>query len=267
MIMTDEFSARLRERAVRPDTCELLVANFSGSGQEPDLTDPPNCNGVGRIRHFTRTTSDGWPDNSLPIDPASAYLGLGRSDAIRAQVFQNAVCNWRCWYCYVPFNLLSGNESRGAWVTADGLVELFLGESDHPKMIDLTGGQPDLVPEWVPWTIQALETAGSVDPIYVWSDDNLSNDYFFRFLSEQTQRRVAEHPGYGRVCCFKGFDRSSFAFNTKANPDLFDRQFELFARLLATGMDLYAYATFTSPSADGLPGAMTEFVDRLQRMS
>ena len=112
MIMTDEFSARLRERAVRPDTCELLVANFSGSGQEPDLTDPPNCNGVGRIRHFTRTTSDGWPDNSLPIDPASAYLGLGRSDAIRAQVFQNAVCNWRCWYCYVPFNLLSGNDEH-----------------------------------------------------------------------------------------------------------------------------------------------------------
>ena len=76
MIDTDSFSARLRERAVRLDSRELLVANFSGSGQESDLTDPPNCGGVGRIRHFTRTTSDGWPENSLPIDPASAFLGL-----------------------------------------------------------------------------------------------------------------------------------------------------------------------------------------------
>ena len=229
------------------------MANFSGSGQEADLTDPPNCGGVGRIRHFTRATSSGWPDNSLPIDPASAFLDLPHADAIRAQVFQNAACNWRCWYCYVPFNLLSANEKRGAWVTPHALVEQFLSEADRPDMIDLTGGQPDLVPEWIPWTIEALQGAGFADSFYVWSDDNLSNDYFFRYLDEETQHRVAEHPGYGRVCCFKGFDEASFSFNTKAAPELFDRQFELFSRLRATGMDLYAYATFTSPTADSLP--------------
>lgn len=267
MIDTDSFSARLRERAVRLDSRELLVANFSGSGQEADLTDPPNCGGVGRIRHFTRGTSNGWPDNSLPIDPASAFLGLPHADAIRAQVFQNAACNWRCWYCYVPFNLLSANEKRGVWVTPHALVEQFLSEADRPDMIDLTGGQPDLVPEWIPWTIEALQGAGFADSVYVWSDDNLSNDYFFRYLDEETQHRVAGHPGYGRVCCFKGFDEASFSFNTKAAPELFDRQFELFSRLRATGMDLYAYATFTSATADSLPAAMTSFVDRLQGIS
>jgi uncharacterized Fe-S cluster-containing radical SAM superfamily protein len=267
MIETDSFSARLRERAVRLESRELLVANFSGSGQEADLTDPPNCGGVGRIRHFTRGTSNGWPDNSLPIDPASAFLGLPHADAIRAQVFQNAACNWRCWYCYVPFNLLSANEKRGAWVTPHALVEQFLSEAGRPDMIDLTGGQPDLVPEWIPWTIEALQGAGFADSVYVWSDDNLSNDYFFRYLDEEAQHRVAEHPGYGRVCCFKGFDEASFSFNTKAAPELFDRQFELFSRLRATGMDLYGYATFTSPTADSLPAAMTSFVDRLQGIS
>lgn len=267
MIDTDSFSARLRERAVRLESRELLVTNFSGSGQESDLTDPPNCGGVGRIRHFSRTTSDGWPENSLPIDPASAFLGLGRADAIRAQVIQNAACNWRCWYCYVPFNLLSANEKRSAWVTAEILVERFLAETDRPDMVDLTGGQPDLVPEWIPWTIEALETAGVANSVYLWSDDNLSNDYFFRFLSKEIQHRVAEHPGYGRVCCFKGFDNDSFSFNTKAAPELFDRQFELFSRLLGTGMDLYAYATFTSPTAEALPASMVKFVDRLQRVS
>jgi len=267
MIRTDELSARLRERAVRVDSRELLVTNFAGSDQEGDLTDPPNCGGVGRIRHFTHATSDGWPENPLPIDPANAYLGRPQSNTIRAQVFQNAACNWRCWYCYVPFNLLAADEKRGAWVTPEALVGQFLAFPDHPNMIDLTGGQPDLVPEWVPWTLEALQSAGVADSVYLWSDDNLSNDYFFRYLSEETQHAVADYLGYGRVCCFKGFDATSFSFNTKAAPDLFDRQFELFSRLLATGMDLYGYATFTAPSGERLPEAMTAFVDRLQRIS
>src|SRR5207237_10881361 len=66
------------------------------------------------------------------------------------------------------------------------------------------------------------------------------------------------------VCCFKGFDRSSFSFNTTADGSLFDRQFELFGRLLAIGLDLYAYVTLTTPVVDELRDAMARFVDRLQ---
>ena len=68
--------------------------------------------GFGRIRHFRRSTSPGWPSNPLPIDPACKFLGTPAEDVARAQVFQNAVCNWRCWYCFVPFELLSANLSR-----------------------------------------------------------------------------------------------------------------------------------------------------------
>lgn len=267
MIPTDEFSARLHERAVRVDSGELLISSFAGSGQENDLTEPPNCSGAGRVRHFRKATSPGWPPNPLPIDPARAFLGLEPDDAIEAQVFQNAVCNWRCWYCYVPFNMLAGDEKRSSWVTPQRLVDQYLQLSDRPPMIDLTGGQPDLVPEWVPWTMTALTAAGSADSVYLWSDDNLSNDYFFRYLSNETRSMIAEYPGYGRVCCFKGFDEQSFAFNTKASPELFDRQFVLFSQLLDAGIDLYAYATFTSPSAEHVPELMSGFVDRLQRIS
>jgi uncharacterized Fe-S cluster-containing radical SAM superfamily protein len=267
VIPTDEFSARLRERGVRPDTGELMISSFAGSGQEADLSEPPNCAGAGRVRHFHRRTNDGWPENPLPIDPAAVFLGLGQPDTLQAQAFQNAICNWRCWYCYVPFNMLSGNESRSTWVTAHDLVDQYLALPDRPPMIDLTGGQPDLVPEWVPWTMAALQDAGIADSVYLWSDDNLSNDYFFRHLLDNTRQMVADYPGYGRVCCFKGFDAQSFAFNTKASPDLFDRQFDLFSQLLETGMDIYAYATFTSPSAEGIPALMGTFVDRLQRIS
>ena len=71
---------------------------------------------------------------------------------------------------------------------------------------------------------------------------------------------------YGKVSCFKGFNASSFAFNTHADPALFDRQFELMSRLLTLGLDQYAYVTFTTPSSDGIRDDMARFVDRLQEL-
>jgi hypothetical protein len=131
-------------------------------------------------------------------------------------------------------------------------------------MIDLTGGQPDLVPEWVPWTMQALREQCLDDHVYLWSDDNLSNDYFWRYLSSEQIDLVANWPRYGRVGCFKGFDAASFSFNTAAAPELFDRQFDLFRRFFALGLDLYAYVTLTAPTADSIDDAMPRFFDRLQ---
>jgi uncharacterized Fe-S cluster-containing radical SAM superfamily protein len=266
-IDTERFSAKLRAASVDVGRRRLLVTNFRGSDQETDLSEPANCNGTGRIRHFRRATSPGWPSNPLPIDPAARALGIPAPDVIRAQVFQNAACNWRCWYCFVDFKLLSADPRRGEWLDANTLVARYLDEQDPPLVIDLTGGQPDLAPEWVPWMIEAIESAGLSDRVYLWSDDNLSNDYFCRYLSDAQRERIAGCPRYGRVACFKGFSPESFAFNTAASAELFDRQFDLFARLLATGMDLYAYATFTSPTTHGIRDQMKCFVDRLQAIS
>ena len=264
MIDTDAYSTRIRARIVRPHKRQLLVARLSGSGQEPDLAEPPNCGGVGRIRHFHRETSDGWPVNPLPIDPASIALGLEPASSIEAQVFQNAGCNWRCWYCFVPFDLLAGREDLGEWLTADELVELYLLERHRPPVIDLSGGQPDLVPEWVPWMMRALEKRQLQDTTFLWSDDNLSNDYYFRILTDEDRESVASYPRYARVCCFKGFNPASFAFNTRAAPELYDRQFQLFERLLKDHLDLYAYVTLTTLTTRGIEDDVARFVDRLQ---
>src|SRR5690349_8721589 len=121
-IDTEQMSAQLRAQAVNVEDRTLLVTNFIDTKQAADLSDPPNCNGFGRIRHFKTSTSPGWPANTLPIVPAAAALRVEPSDRMNAQVFQNAICNWRCWYCYVPFNLLNANADRSAWVTADELV-------------------------------------------------------------------------------------------------------------------------------------------------
>jgi uncharacterized Fe-S cluster-containing radical SAM superfamily protein len=267
-IDTAQFSAQWRGRGVDVDARRLRITNLRGSEQEADLTSPANCGGFGRVRHFRRDTSTGWPSNPLPLLPAARALGLAEPpDVLRAQVFQNAVCNWRCWYCYVDFPLLSGSDSHSSWLSAAELVEMYLAENDRPAVIDLSGGQPDLVPEWVPWMMAALREAGIADEVYLWSDDNLSTDYFWRYLDEETRAAVSAYERYGKVCCFKGYDSQSFSFNTKATPELFDQQFEVMRRLLQdTSIDLYAYATFTTPTTDALPREMSAFLDRLQAL-
>jgi hypothetical protein len=112
--------------------------------------------------------------------------------------------------------------------------------------------------------MDALEARGLANKVYLWSDDNLSNDYFWRFLSVEQREQISAYRMYGRVCCFKGIDGSSFAFNTMAREERFDEQFVLFERLLALGLDLYAYVTFTVPDGTDLRDRVASFADRLQ---
>ena len=266
----DDFAAMLRQRGVDTAGHRILVSILAGSEQESDLSEPVVCDGLGRIRHFRRPTSPGWPDNPLPLEPAARWLGYSSGLATtRALVYQNAVCNWRCWYCFVPFNLLGGHASRSRWVTAAQLIELYqaLPHNNRPAVIDLSGGQPDLVPEWTIWMLDALADAGLTQQVYLWSDDNLSNDYLFRYLTDDQLSRLAAAPGYGRACCLKGFDPASFAFNTTAPAEHFDRQLAVLRRIIATGMDVYCYATFTTPTQPTSPAdTMRRLADDLQRI-
>jgi uncharacterized Fe-S cluster-containing radical SAM superfamily protein len=264
LINTDEFSAHLRAKAIDLEHRQILVTNFFNTKQQEDLSEPPNCDGFGRIRHFSRTDSSGWFPNPLPIYPVCKALGIPITSTLRAQVFQNAVCNWRCWYCYVPFDLLSANRKHSSFLSSSRLVDLYLNQPEPPPLIDLTGGQPDLVPEWVLWMMDELDSRSLSGAVYLWSDDNLSNDYFWKYLSDAEIERIASYPNYGRVCCFKGFNATSFSFNTLADPSLFDRQFGLMQRLMSTGIDIYGYITITTPYQDHIDDDMRYFFDRIQ---
>lgn len=266
LIDTDKFSEALRHRSVRVDERKLLITNFHGSEQESDLTLPPNCRGFGRLRHFRLKTSEGWPLNPLPIVPAKKALGLQPTDELQAQVFQNAACNWRCWYCFVDFELLSADKKRAEFLSTDELVALYKSEPLQAAVIDLTGGQPDLVPEWVAWMMDSLEAAGLAESTFLWSDDNLSTDLFWQVLSPEQIERVAGYSNYGKVGCFKGFDADSFSFNTLAAPDRYATQFDLMRRLIATKIDTYGYVTLTAPDSARIATRMSKFVDDLQRV-
>lgn len=263
-IRTLDYSERLRSALIDPLSRSIRLTDFSASDQGDDLSTLPTFGGYGRLHHFRREVSPDWPDNPLPLDPACAALGLGVRETLTAQVFQSAGCNWRCWYCYVPFEDLTAR--RGALISVADMAKWVVG-LDRPLVVDLTGGQPDLTPEWSVWMLEILDKY-DVEDIYVWSDDNLSTDYLWRYLSPQQIDYLGAHPRYGRACCLKGFDVASFQFNTKAAANNFNDQFELLERLHSdSAIDYYLYVTFTTPTLDDLDQAMTRFVDRLQAVS
>lgn len=234
---TEKVSSHLREKAIKVHSKEILITKFWGSEQEKDLTEPANCNGFGRIRHFKLDSGKDWNQNPLPILPAAKALCINPAKEIRAQVFQNSVCNWRCWYCFVDYKLLNGDQRYSSFLTCDKLLDLYLSQDTPPPMIDLTGGQPDLTPEWVPWMMEAIIDRGLENKIFLWSDDNLSNDYLWRFLNDSQIELLSSFKMYSRVCCFKGIDKNSFSLNTKASPDIFKNQFELCKRLVDLRID------------------------------
>lgn len=264
LIKTASFSAQLRERAIDVKNKRLLISRLEGSDQEKDISEPINCGGFGRIRHFKQTTSEEWPENPLPMIPATTALKKPQEDIARAQVFQNAACNWRCWYCYVPYNLLAADESLGSWLTAQDLVNAYKALENRPYILDLSGGSPDLVPEWVLWMMDALDEADLSREVYLWSDDNLSTEYLFECLRPDEIERITKFKNYGRVCCFKGIDEVSFSFNTNAHKDGWKRQFKIAKRLIDSGIDLYGYVTLTAPDEVDIHKSMSQFFDLLQ---
>jgi uncharacterized Fe-S cluster-containing radical SAM superfamily protein len=264
-IDTEKFAERLRSRAINAAERKILISRLTGSEQEIDLSSPTNCDGFGRIRHFKFETSEGWPANSLPIVPACKALGIHEAPKMMtAQVFQNAACAWRCWYCFVPDTLLRADITRSSWLSAEELVAFYADLSDRPSIIDLSGGSPDLVPEWTPWMMEALQSRGLDRSTYLWTDDNLSTTYLFDKLTKDELTLLCRYQNYGRVCCFKGFDSNSFAFNTKAAEGDYQQQFKIMRRLLDLGLDLYGYVTLTSPRSDDVASGVRTFVDRLQ---
>lgn len=254
----------MRDKATIASERKLLVARLRDSPQEKDISEPINCRGYGRVRHFRISRYSDWSYDPLPNLPAAKALGRPFSDLLRAQVFQLAACNWRCWYCFVDDDHRSASPTMSNYFTADELIDMLLAEENPPDVIDLSGGQPDLVPEWVLWTIEALQRRRIQDRFFLWSDDNLSTWYLWKFLTKKQIDHMVKFRNYSRVGCFKGYDENSFSFNTLAHPKLFNRQFEVFGRLFHEGFDMYAYVTFTAMPHEGLSEKVGCFVDRLQ---
>lgn len=259
-----QYFMRCRKSVYDAGNQKFLLAKIGDSEQEKDLSVPSNCDGYGRIRHFRRYVDEDWMFDPLPIDPACKALAIPYIDMLKTQVFQIASCNVHCWYCFVPDGLKIANLSCSRWFTCDEMVQAYLSAGAIPKVIDLSGGNPELVPEWVIGMMKSLEKFDLSDKVYLWSDDTLTTDYTFRFLKPSEIDYFRKYKNYGKVCCFKGFDDISFSFNCNLPNQYFERQFENFERYLELGIDLYGYITLTSDNYENIDERISVFMDRLQ---
>ncbi len=257
-------SAILREKGIDLINRKIRLADIRDSAQANDLQLPPNCGGIGRVHHFRRFQGENWPEDPLPIDPATHYLNLPESDEITAEIFQCAICNFNCWYCFVDSNRINADPNNSKLLTVDEQIDQYLLLEERPPIVVLSGGQPDLVPEWILWFLNSIEERGLSKDIYVWSDDNLSCDFLFRYLSVTNIHRILKHRNYGRVGCFKGFNGYSFTFNTRADRGGFAQQFYNMGSIVKAGFDVYGYATFTSDRDANLARDISDFIDRIQ---
>lgn len=263
MICFDDCNVN-REIIVSRIDKKVKLSKIANSNQEKDITNPVNFSGYGRIRHFNRK-GDNWNDNPLPIDPACRFFKIPGLDKIEAEVFQIALCNFNCWYCFVDEKLLRADDEFSSWVSIDEMINFISGQ--HIKLIDLSGGQPDLAPEWSLWVLRGLRSTNLDKDVFVWQDDNLSCNSLRKYLSESEIEELVSFKNYARVGCFKGFDEITFKFNTGMSEHLFDNQFTIMNELIKFGFDVYAYVTFTTPTIDNIDYKIKSFVEKLQKIN
>jgi hypothetical protein len=149
-------------------------------------------------------------------------------------------------------------------MSAGELLDLFLLEQNRPRIIDMSGGQPDLIPEWPVRMMKALMERKMQDEFFLWMDDNLSGYYAWDVLDDEDFSTIKNFKNFGRVGCFKGFSEISFSENTMALPELLHRQIDIMSRWVRTGLDMYGYITLTTSSLDGMRPSLRAFMDEVQ---
>lgn len=257
------------------DTCRnaikdgnrFLITEVGTSPQDKERLNV-NCDGFGRIRLFQRFKDADWIENPLPFNPYAKAMSINVSDILPVQVFQLAKCNMNCWWCFLPDEFKVCDMQHCKWFTVQQLVEMYLRTSDAPpKIIDLSGGNPELAPEFVLLFMRELERLGQNHKVYLWSDDVLTVDYMFRCLQLEDIAYMANYRQYGKVACFKGIDDASFCFNTCSTLSLLSTQLELAERYIRAGFDIYFYVPLTCPTMDNIQKNVTVLFDKLQRIS
>jgi uncharacterized Fe-S cluster-containing radical SAM superfamily protein len=140
---------------------------------------------------------------------------------------------------------------------------MYLKLPERSPVLDLSGGSPDLAPEWIVWTLDAIEACRASKSTFVWSDDNLSSDALLRPENAALLRATAEYPGYGRACCLKGYSPASFAFNTGANPAGFEEQIRILTAYASSGLNIYVYLPLVGPDEADAAEHLRHLLDRL----
>lgn len=243
---------------------EFLITEV-GTSMEEKAKLGVNCDGFGRKRIFKRNKYSDWVDNPLPFAPYSIVMGEKSVDELAVQVFQIAKCNLNCWWCFLPDDYKNCNINHTKWFTVEDLLELFIRDTKGTvKVIDISGGNPELVPEFTLRFMSGLEKYGLAEKIYLWSDDVLTTDFLFTKLSEAQVQYMSKYQRYGKVACFKGIDDESFCYNTCVTVSEHQKQLTMAKKYIDLGFDIYFYVILTMPNMKNINNKISTFIDKLQ---
>jgi uncharacterized Fe-S cluster-containing radical SAM superfamily protein len=261
---TNNLCAPIRSIAFNEEKKKFLISNLHNTLEAEDHYTSLNCDGFGRIRNYQYFKLH-LSNSILPVKPL--LRTLKKSLPFKTQVFQIMGCNWRCWYCFVDYKLLGVNQKYGHYFTTNELLELYLNNSiNETDIIDLSGGQPDLIPEWCLNFARSIDDHNLSGKIHLWMDDSLSSFNLWRYLSKTEIKYLSAFPLHSRACCLKGYNEESFIYNTTSTKIHYNNQFLILDKLIRDGFDLYVYVNFTTPSTREINKDINVFIEKLMRI-
>lgn len=259
----EKYDELLRKKIVDIKTRSIKLVKIQSIEESMDSNCHVNCDGFGRQRLYDNFSL--FMENRGTVKKRLLRGISPKIDHFRTQVFQNAGCNIRCWYCFVDDCALDAAPINTEWVSVTKMIDVFLQENEEPFIMDLSGGQPDLAPEWCFWIMEELEKRNLRGKVFVWLDDNLLTvNILEKYLSESQIKYMAEYPKHSRACCFKGYNNQSFHFNIRNNILDINEQINNFRKLYTYGFDIYAYITLTGPKGCANMQAIETFINQIQ---
>ena len=197
-----------------------------------------------------------------------AKLGGQWSKYNRLISAQVGLCNYHCWYCYVPEDILRGKRVQS--LTAEQLVESFLQTRAKERtrglesnVLRISGGEPFLAPDLVLQCLEYIERVGLQEEVFVWSETNLSpflkeagdqSTLVETWLEEQgkTLEDLASFNNFALHPCLHGTTFLDFAQTTLVRAEFFDRLVSAFGTLVDCRVDIYPTLSSNTSPSEGL---------------
>lgn len=261
-----QYYEKLRRKIVNVNNRSIRLTKISGLEESKDKNCHINCEGYGRLRKYKNFSL--FLCNEVDGLNKKLLRGLPQNTKeFTTQVFQIAGCNMRCWYCFVDDCILSVEGEQLQWIEIKHMIDIYENEKYKSPILDLSGGQPDLVPEWCYWVMLELEKRGLKDTVYIWLDDNLTTiDILEKHLSQNQIRYMACFPKHSRACCFKGYDDLTFKYNTRNSIITIEDQINAFQKLYNYGFDIYAYMSLTGPKGYADIQKIDTFIKKIRKI-
>ncbi len=153
-----------------------------------------------------------------PYQVAQYYCGGTWNDFNAPFTIQVGFCNLDCRWCYVPKELKRCEV--GAYFSAREIIDIWKKNEDK-GVLRISGGEAFLAPEFLIEVGKELKDLNEKGR-YLWIDTNLLGNKYIEVTKCLSELNIP----FGICGCFKGFDETTFEFNTQRNGNLYNLQFE-----------------------------------------